>query len=339
MLLRLNAEQFTILGSKLERSGINLNRSQHATHAENRVFYQILQDLGFNDSRSAGKRAEDPNYAELGFDRVAGEPTSADIAKYAKVTNGATLTNQGFVTQALFFDNDLIPDRYSVATLNLLVDLYNKYLGRGNDFNHEFNATMARSRIIDVNLGSDPSVILHPDTPVEAMKRFSPTNPLSDSYTAFFGTLAFPYVENDQYDTINSVKSGLIDDISIAFQNMEHTTYCSVCLDPMSRFWFWSYCEEHGFPGGRTEDGTAVVSIMDRASDVFTFGLVSDGAVKRAGIVLDPFLQNQEESDDNETDEIIAPFTFKIPNVILDRIDNANRFSGTTTIPKVGSNY
>lgn len=293
MLLKLSTEQFSILQSKLERSGISIGQKQWATHAENRTFYQILDSMGLSESRSTGKRAAEPNYAELGLTRVAGPPTEADIARYREVTNGGVLTDEGFVTSALFFDNDLITDRYSIATLNLLNDLYSKYIGRGNDFNHAFDARQARCRIIDLSLGADPSTELHSDTPVEALRRFSPNNPLSSTYTALVGDLAFPKMDNDAGgafgagSAIDSVKSALVKDISIAFQNAHKTTYCSLCLLPMDSFWFWSYCEEHGFPGGRL-GSEAVVGIMDRVSDVFTFGLVSDGAVKRAGIVLDP---------------------------------------------------
>src|SRR5690242_14683679 len=145
MLLKPTKEQFTILESKLERSGINPSNRQHATHAENRVFYQILNSVGFQDSRTGGQRASMPNYETLGFDRVAGPPDATDIARYSQVTNGADLTEDGLITQALFFDNDLIADRYSVATFNLLTDLANKYTGRGNDFNHSFDAQQRRA--------------------------------------------------------------------------------------------------------------------------------------------------------------------------------------------------
>jgi len=309
MLLKLSKEKFDVLAAKLERGGISLNNTRPATHAEQRVFYSILSDMGYPDSRAIGKRAPDPNYSELGFDRVAGAPTDSEIVRYAEVTNGGTLTKDGLVTQALFFDSDLIADRYSVATYNLLVDLASKYIGRGNDFNHEFDARQARARIIQTNLGTDPATSLHPDTPVQSLKTLSPNNVVAGTYVALYGTLAFPKLENEapSYqgggNTIQSVSSGLVKDISIAFQPNPDTTYCSICLNKMDRFWFWSYCDIHGFPGGRMDDGTAVVEIMDHVSDVFTFGLVSDGAVKRAGIILDPKIETASQSEATDNSE------------------------------------
>lgn len=295
MLLKPTTQQFEALQSKLERSGIQLGRG-FAKHAENRAFYQILSDIGLYDSRTPGKRAKEPSYKELGFSRNAGSPSTSDIERYKEITGGGILTEDGFVTQALFFDNDLIADRYSVATYNLLTDLYSKYIGRANDFDHYFNVTQARSRIIDLEIGTDSGTALHPDTPVEALRRFSPNAPSNGTYTALFGDLAFPKMENDPESVTDRVKGGLIQDISICFQNAHKTTYCSLCLLPMDSFWFWSYCEEHGFPGGRL-GSDAVVAIMDRASDAYTFGLVSDGAVKRAKIVLNPIEEEAQQLD------------------------------------------
>jgi hypothetical protein len=297
MLLKPTSEQIKIIEGKLERSGMKTGNRQHAGHAENRIFYQILQSVGFQDSRNGGQRASIPNYTVLGFDRVASKPTKADIMRYSEVTNGADLTKEGLITQALFFDNDLITDRYAVASFSLLVDLANKYLGRGNDFNHNFDARQARSRIIDVNIGTDPGTALHPDTPIEALQTLSPNSPVTSTYAAFYGTLAFPKLNENGgawgANTIESVQSGMIRDLSLAWALDGHSL-CSICLSPMETFWFWEYCGEHGFPGGRTDDGTAVVAIMQHAADAFTFGLVSDGAVKRAGLVLDPTMNQPE---------------------------------------------
>lgn len=293
----LKTDQLSILESKLQRSGVRLESKSYPNKAYNRIFYNILSDMGFVDNRSPGKRAIPPNYEELGFDRVAGPPDATDIEQYKYVTNGGDLTDNGLVTQALLFDNDLITDRYHVATLNLLMDLYNQYLGRANDFNHKFDVTQARCRIIDMGMGSDPNCQMHSDVPVDSLTRLSPSNIVAGTYTALYATLAFPEYPNDPQNIIQSVKSGLIQDLSLSFFTADKCTYCSVCLEPMSPFWFWYYCENHGFPGGQTQSGERVVAIMDRADDALTFGLVSDGAVKRAGIILDPFYDGEDPED------------------------------------------
>lgn len=285
-LIRLTKEQFATLEDKLVRAGLRPTARVGAGRPQNRVLYQILSSLGFEDSRSPGQRAMPPNYSELGMTRKAGPPTEADIAKYAEVTSGGTLTKDGLIVSALLFDTDLITDRYSVATLNTMVDLYDKYLGRSNDFDHSFDVTHARCRIIDIGLGSDVGVTLHRDTPVDALARFSPANPYAKTYLALHATLAFPHIEKDQYNVIENINAAIMRDISIAWSG--GISYCSICLNEMGSFFCWKMCEEHGFPGGRTEDDEAVVSIIDGASDAFTFGLVSDGAVKRAMLVLDP---------------------------------------------------
>lgn len=285
-LIRPTKEQFSTLENKLERAGLRPTARTGAGRPQTRVLYQILSSLGFEDARSPGARALAPNYAEVGMTRKAGAPTKAEIDKYAEVTGGGEITDKGLVVQGLLFDTDLITDRYAVVTLNTMVDLYDKYLGRANDFDHSFDITHARCRIIELGLGSDSEVKLHKDTPSESLATLSPANPYSKTYLALYATLAFPDIANDPYRTIDSIKSGVMRDISIAWGG--GCSYCSVCLNAMESFYCWNYCEEHGFPGGRTEDGTAVVEIKDGAADAFTFGLVSDGAVKRAMLVLDP---------------------------------------------------
>lgn len=297
-LLTLKAPQFDILTDKLTRAGVRLDVRTHAGRDENRVFYQMLSDMGFSDVRAKIGRCAKPDYTALGFNRVAGAPTEEEIARYSQVTSGATLTDKGLVCQALLFDNDLITDRYHAATMNLLVDLYTKYVGRSNDFNHYFDVTQARCRVIDTHLGTDPGTKLHQDIPVEAISRLSPANAFSGVYTALYGTLAFPYLENDPHQVLEKVCNGMIKDLSLAFFEAPKTTYCSICLEPMDVFWFWDYCEEHGFPGGQTDSGERVVAIMDRAMDALTFGLVSDGAVARACLVLDPKADPPADTDE-----------------------------------------
>lgn len=315
MLIKPTSEQFLALESKLERSGIGLK--PHAiTQRENQVFYSILQDLGYQDARSTGRRALAPDYSEIGLDRVGGPPTKQESEKYEKLTDGAELPEGSFVCQAILSDTDLVDDRYAIKTLKLLEGLRSKYLGRANDYNHSFDAREARSRIIDMGIGTDPGVKMHPDTPLEALSRLSPNNPFSQTYTALYGTLAFPFLEDDPEQTIARVKNGMLKDISLAYCSAPETTYCSTCLlinEPqdslMKTFWFWSYCEEHGFPGGIDKGGRRVVAIMDGVSDALTFGLVSDGAVKRAALILNPLGAGTKSEE--KTRMITIPIQFK----------------------------
>lgn len=319
MLLKLSEQQFSQLQSKLERSGISMGHRMSATHVEHRTFYQILSDLGFQDSRSIGRRASAPNYEVIGLDRAAGPPTSQEIATYSKLTDGAELPDGSFICQAILSDTDLVEDRYAVKTMRLLEGLRSKYLGRANDYNHSFDSREARSRIIQMGLGTDPDVKLHPDTPIEALAKLSPNNPFSGTYTALYGTLAFPFLNEDPEQTIDRVKNGMLKDISLAYCPAPETTYCSTCLlinEPkdslMKTFWFWSYCEEHGFPGGIDKGGRRVVQIMDGVSDVLTFGLVSDGAVKRAGLVINPLGADTKSTEKITTVTIPVRFKYEL---------------------------
>ena len=339
MLIKPSSEQFTVLASKLERSGIGIG-SHTVTQKENHVFYSILRDMGFQDARSMGMRATAPDYSSIGLDRIAGLPTAKEIATYKTLTDGATLPDNSFICQAILSDNDLLEDRYSIKTLKFLNGLQSKYLGRANDYNHSFDVREARSRIIDMGIGTDPATKLSPDTPLESLSKLSPTNPFSQTYTALYGTLAFPFLEDDPEQTIERVQNGMLKDISLAYASMADTTYCSTCLlinDPqdslMKSFWCWNYCEEHGFPGGIDKGGRRVVAIQDGVADCFTFGLVSDGAVKRAGLVLDPF-GDEGTSDQNNSVTINIPVNFKFIPTISTTIgcnEISNEIAGTYT--------
>lgn len=320
MLIKLTTEQFAVLESKLERSGIR-PKSHSITQRENSTFYGLLTDLGFQDARSTGRRALAPDYATIGLDRVAGPPTSQEISTYKKLTDGAELPDGSFVCQAILSDTDLVDDRYSIKTLKFLEGLRSKYLGRANDYNHSFDAREARSRIIEMGIGTDPGVKMHPDTPLESLAKLSPNNPFSQIYTALYGTLAFPFLEDDPEQTIARVKNGMLKDISLAYYSAPNTTYCSTCLlinkpedSLMQTFWFWSYCEEHGFPGGIDKGGRRVVAIMDGVSDALTFGLVSDGAVKRAALILNPSGPTKQESEE-KIRVVYVPFYPTDPSV------------------------
>lgn len=289
MLLKLNPEQFKILEKKLNRRGL-LNPSIRTTERQrHNMFYETLSDMKIGDFRSPGYRAVKPSYTELGMSRVAGVPTAEEIEKYAEVTGGGVLDETGYVCEALMFDTDLMPDRYGSATLNCLVDLYDRYLGRANDFNHSFDAREAICRVIDLSIGTDPNKVLHKDHPTKGKQGLSPMNPYNGTYMALTAKLAFPGGTEKAQADIDRVKNSLTRDISIATVIPSEKCFCSECAKPMERFWFWSYCEEHGFPGGSTEEGTKVVEIWDGADDAFVFGFVSDGAVRCAGVVLDPY--------------------------------------------------
>jgi hypothetical protein len=292
MLLKLSDRQFQILERKLSRRGLlspDVHTSQRQAYS---LFYETLSDMKIGDVRSPGYRAPKPNYTELGMSRVAGTPTASEIEQYARVTNGGVIDSSGFICEALMFDTDLMPDRYGAATMNCLVDLYSKYLGRANDFNHSFDASESVCRVIGLSIGTDPKVDMHPHHPAKAMQSLSPMNPYASQYMALVATLAFPGDTADAQYAITRAKNSLTKDISIATMIPGEKSYCSICLKNMERFWRWSYCEEHGFPGGTTEDGECLVEIWDGASDAFVFGFVSDGAVRRAGIVLDPHIKS-----------------------------------------------
>lgn len=288
MLLKLSDREFGILERKLSRRGL-LNTTIRTTerHKHN-LFYETLSDMRIGDVRASGYRAEKPDYRELGMSRVAGKPTEKDIDRYAEVTNGGRLDPDGYVTEALMFDTDVMPDRYGSATMNCLVDLYGKYLGRANDYNHSFDSREAICRVIDLSIGIDGQTVLHQDHPTKGKQGLSPMNPYVGQYMALTATLAFPGDTPKAQDDIARVQNSMTKDISIATQVPMEKSYCSECLKPMQSFWFWSYCEEHGFPGGTTDDGNRLVEIWDGADDAYVFGFVTDGAVRRAGVVLDP---------------------------------------------------
>lgn len=288
MLLKLSTRELQILERKLSRRGL-LSSDVHTSERQAfSLFYETLSDMKIGDVRSPGYRAPKPNYRELGMSRVAGPATDQDIEQYAKVTNGGKIDKSAYVCEALMFDTDLMPDRYGAATLNCLVDLYSRYLGRANDFNHSFDSSESICRVIGLNIGTDPGVEMHPHYPKKAMQSLSPMNPYASTYMALTAILAFPGDTADAQYAISRVRNSMTRDISIATMIPGEKSFCSICLKNMERFWRWSYCEEHGFPGGTTDDGECLVEISDGASDAFVFGFVSDGAVRRASTVLDP---------------------------------------------------
>jgi hypothetical protein len=286
-LIKLTEDQRRAVRKRLVKWHQTATRSgRYITTAEaHRELFAAFSDLGIAEVNIPVGRATKPNYAELGMTRKAGQPTDEDKRRYTEVTRGGTLTDEGLVVQALLFDNDLITDRSAVMSYQGLVDLHQKYLGRANDFNHSFDANDARCRIIDLGLGSDPNTRLHEDRPDRGLLSLSNVGP-NASYTALWATLAFPFMEGDT--AIERVKNGLILDESIAFRTGPGQDLCSECLKPLQHSMCYTECEEHGFVGGRTEEGSLIVSIMNGVADAFTFGLVSDGAIKRAGLVTDP---------------------------------------------------
>lgn len=255
-----------------------------------REFYSILRQMGYAVNQSAGSRAKKPKYSEIGMTQGARYATDEDRSRYREITDGGELGRDGYVVPVLLFDNDVITDRYEVMSYAGLTNLYEKYLGRANDFNHEFGVEQARGRLINLAIGTDPGTEMHPDLPTHALRQLSPNNPWVGNYTAFWGELAMPHIEFE--DTIERVQKGLIKDVSIAFSSEE--LLCSECVKPMSQDMCFTWCDEHGFPGGRTEEGRLVTGVIDSVKDAFTFGMVSDGAIKRAGFVIDPGDPTQE---------------------------------------------
>lgn len=264
------------------------------TTAAHRMFHMLLRDLGIGAQPISVGRAPAPSYGELGMTRKAGPPTEADREAYRLVTGGADLPEVGsFVTHALFNDTDLLTDRFMVKSTKTLFDLYDRYRGRANDFNHSFDVLEARCRVIDLGIGTDPNVVLHPDTPIAALEKLNPHGKYNGQYMALWSLLAFPPLAGD--DTIDRIRLGLIKDLSIAFADSQ--VLCSICvadgtLQEMVHSMCFTECPEHGFPGGRTEEGTLVAGIIHGVEDALTFGLVSDGAVKRACLVLDPAINS-----------------------------------------------
>jgi hypothetical protein len=284
MLIKLSATERSRLARRLERRGVNPAR-RFALRQYHDVLYETLADLGHDSERRVGQRAEPPSYTELGMERVAGEPTEEEAKAYYEITAGGQLGEGSYVTSVLLTDSDLITDRYSVFSYQSLVGLMSRYLGRANDYNHSFDQKDAAGRLIDVSIGMDPGVVLHPDHPTDALRTLAPLNAAEGNYLALYGVMAFPGGEQSKA-TIEGIKSGLVRDVSIAWSC--RSAVCSACLKHMERFWFWNYCEQHGLPGGRLSTGEAIVAIFDGITDAFVFGNVSDGAVKRARYVPDP---------------------------------------------------
>lgn len=275
------------LSARLERRGLNTKRKM-PTSQDYDILYSCLQDIGYSVSSAVGAigtgmRAKAPNYEALGINRKAGPPTEEDIQRYYEVTAGGELTSDGFVCPVLLSDNDLLPDRYKVHSFRSLATMASKYLGRANDDNHSFNSQEAAGRLIDVFVGTDPDTEMHPDYPTDVLKLVDPLNPYEGSYSAICGYMAFP---KESEEAISRVKTALIHDVSIAF--VPEVTICSICAKAMQSIWFFTFCEDHGFPGDVNEaDGKPVVGIYASCSDVRTFGHVSDGAARRARYVLD----------------------------------------------------
>lgn len=297
-LLKPNKEQTKIIKRRLTK-WYNLTTSsgrQVGTTEAHRMLFAAFADVGVGEVNISKGRASIPDYASLGMKRKACSPTEEDIARYAEVTGGGKLTKDGLIVQALMFDNDLITDRSAVMSFKGLTELCSKYMGRANDFNHSFNVQDARCRIIDLGLGYDPNTQFHPDRPTTNLGKLPGATYYDSVYTALHATLAFPYVENDQ--TIDKVLSGLIKDESVAFATTPGTEFCSECLTPLTHSFCYTQCDEHGYVGGRVEDtGSLICNVMTSVADAFTFGLVSDGAIARAGIVLNPTNEVEQEEE------------------------------------------
>lgn len=258
---------------------------------EQRLFMHF-ETRGFTDGRRPKGRATKPDYAALGMDRVAGPPTEKEMKMYAKVTNGGQMGKDGFVAQTLMVDTDLIADRYIILTFRALLDLYEKYLGRTNDINHSHDLNDAAGRLIDLAIGVDPSVDLHPDTPVSILKSVDPLNSYAGQYAALIGTMAFPNVGAGS-NAIRDLQAGLIQDVSISFR--PDKVICSECLNQMESFFGITYCSDHGLPGMMAENATSpMVGLISGVRDVGALGHVESGATARAKYVLDPHLSSAD---------------------------------------------
>ena len=284
---KIDSTQLAKLSARLERRGANLT-TKFPKKEDYASLYACLSDLGYHrfaalDDYSAGPRVSPPDYKALGINRKAGAPSEQDIELYRQVTAGGELTKDGFVCPVILTDNDLITDRYKVHSFRSITSLATKYLGRSNDNNHSLDVTEAAGRLIDIFIGTDSATEMHEHYPSTALKVIDPLNPYEGAYSAVCGLMAFPA---ESQSTINKLKTGLVQDVSIAFRS--DSVVCSLCLKPMESFFWFNYCEEHGFPGEINEaTGQPVVGIFTTCSDVRTFGHVSDGAAKRARYVLD----------------------------------------------------
>jgi hypothetical protein len=283
-MIKLSETERARVARKLERRGVNFAR-RFALKRDSDLLYELLEESGHTDARRAGPRAEPPNYEELGMTRVAGSPTDDEAKAYYDITSGGEVKDDAYVCSVLLTDSDLITDRYSVFPYEAMVGLMSKYLGRANDYNHSFDQKDAAGRLISVDVGYDPAVTMHPHHPSESLQALNPMNSVEGSYIALYGTMLFPGGELSR-PTIEGIQSGLVRDVSIAWSCTG--SVCSACLKPMERFLWWNYCEMHGLPGGELATGDIVVAIYKEIKDVFVFGNVSDGAVKRARYVPDP---------------------------------------------------
>lgn len=251
------------------------------------VLRYAIHRSGLGNAVTVAGRATVPNYKELGM-RKAGTPTDDDIAAYQSlgVAAGADVPEGSFVCDVILTDSDLMPDRFGIWSFRALAGLTSKYLGRANDTNHSFDQNDASGRLIDLWLGHDPGTALDQRAPVEALRRQDPINGYAGQYVALCGRMLFPAAPGNR-DAIDALRTGLVQDVSIAWARGE-ASVCSVCDKEMGSYWFWEYCEEHGFPGGTTDEGEAVVAIYKEPSDVRVFGHVTDGACRRARYVIDP---------------------------------------------------
>lgn len=298
MLIKFTPEQKREIKEQLvewARANRHLNQFQMYSEAH-RQFYKLAGEFGFADAARVMGRSKKPKYSNLGMTYGMQTATEDDVRRYAEVTDGAQLGKDGVVIPVLLTDNDLLTDRFMIHSFSGMVSLYEKYNGRGNDFNHRFDALQSRGRLINMHMGSDPSTELHPDSPISALERLSPSNPLATQYVGLWGDFAMPRKDGDS--TIKDITSGLMRDVSIAFSVAPNQLLCSMCLEPMRQGMCFDSCKEHGYPGGRNEEtGELMVSIMNEAADAFTFGIVSDGAVKQAGFVLDPDIAFKDKEE------------------------------------------
>lgn len=294
MLIKLTSEQRRDIKKRLLKWYRSIDHNPVTLRSQaHRTFYSFTKELGLPRPDVVFGRSKKPNYSSLGMKMGARRPNQKDIEDYRMITDGADLPSDSLVTPVLLFDNDLITDRFEVVSFNALKDLYTKYVGRANDYNHDFSVEHAAGRLIRTEIGSDETTELHMDYPKHAMDQLNSMNPFRNTYMALWGDFAMPNLSFD--DTIERIEKGVIKDVSIAFN--APALLCSECLKEMQSDMCFTWCDEHGFPGGRTEEGRLVVGIIDQISDAFTFGLVSDGAIKRAGIVLDPFYEEEDKSD------------------------------------------
>ena len=277
----------------VEKAAVAVMNATAGRTDSDQIRYDLMQQqlaaLGFADGRTPGFGVPRPDYTELGMDWVAGPPTAEHVEMYRKVTLGGKLTEDSLVVSILLSDTDLKPDRYGVFQFKNLVELHGEYLGRQNDTNHSFDQKDAAGRIIDLWIGTDAGVEMHPDYPRQTLSMLDYANPFAGQYAALCGLVAFPSRKKASADAIEDLMAGIIQDVSTSYCVNNHL--CSICGTGMESFWMFSWCEEHGFPGQRQADGTAVVQIADTITRAMTYGHVTDGAVRRARYVLDPTIR------------------------------------------------